>query len=226
MNLPATAALTTEPQDLLAQPQAVAANSDVTPSRLIMRLFQAFGFTLGLCVFLLTFAGCEKTPSPPGYSRVKLKEINATIFMPSGWHVTHTPKQRLGEFEGYDFSLEDPAKKAAFQTRFLIHAYEKIEEHTKLKASAFGVSLLKLHESRGQMEAAHYNYDVETEPFVISRLQTRHKGSPEMMQAFITMANEKTGTCYLLTFRTPADDWPANEKILKQMSQVVFDTER
>ena len=191
-----------------------------------MPLFQAFGFTLGLCVFLLTLAGCEKTPSPPGYRRVNLKEINATIFVPIGWHVTHTPKRRPGEFEGYDISLEDPAKKAAFQTRFMIHAYEKIEEHVKQKASAFAVSLLKLHESRGQMQAAEYHYDVETGPFVISRLQTRHKGSPEMMQVFITMANEKTGTCYILTFRTPADDWPANEKILHQMSQVVFDAER
>ncbi len=192
-----------------------------------MRLFHTLLLTC--CLGAPSFVHTQEPTVPVGFSRLELQEIKATIFKPNGWHVTSLKRTDPKGPLGWQITLEDQGKLGGFKTGLTINVFDKVEKHHAVKPSAFAAELVKRYAAKGEIET--FKDGIEAGPFKVSRLRLRRTmkllgEDTETMLVFTTMANDKTGTCYLFIFGTPVSKWAAHEKLLAQMSQVNLDDER
>ena len=193
----------------------------------VMRLFHTLLLTIALWAF--SFAHAEEPAVPAGFSSLELKDIKTTLFKPDGWHVLHLKRTKPEGPLGYQITLEDIEKLGGFKTGLTINVFDKVEEHHGVKPSVFAAELSKRYAAKGEIES--FKDGIETGDLKVSRLRLRRMmkllgQETETMLVFTTMANDKTGTCFLFIFGTPVAEWAANEKLLIQMSRVDVDEER
>ena len=192
-----------------------------------MRLIHLLQLTLFLGAF--SFANAQESAVPSGFSSLELKDIKVTLFKPDGWHVMHLERTKPDGPLGYQITQEDNEKLGGFKTGLTINFFDKVEEHHGVKPSVFAAALSKRYAAKGEIES--FKEGIEAGEFKMSRLRLRRTmkllgEEMETMLVFTTMANDKTGTCFLFIFGTPVSDWAANEKLLMQMSRVDVDEER
>lgn len=193
----------------------------------VMQPLSALLFTL---CFGMSFVVYPQEPSvPPGFSSLELKEIQATIFKPDGWHVTHLKRKTPDAALGYQITLEDSEKLGGFKTGLTINVFDKVDEHHSVKPTVFAAELIKRYAAKGEVET--FKDGIEAGPLKVARLRLRRTMTllgqeTETMLVFTTMANDNTGTCYIFIFGTPVSEWPEQEKVLAQMSKVNLDDER
>jgi hypothetical protein len=168
--------------------------------------------------------------SPPeGYVTHQLKEINGSVLRPADWHVTVNPRQKEDGPLAYQITKEDLKKLGGFKTGLTINVFEKIPQHHSAKPSEFAAAMMKRYATNG--EVVTFKDGIKAGPVDVARLRLKKTMTllgkeTETMLVFTTMANDKTGTCYIFIFGTPAEEWAVNEKVLAQMSQATLDDER
>lgn len=192
-----------------------------------MRLFHRLLTTI--CLGAFSFVHTQEPVVTPGYSKLVLEDIKTTLFKPDGWHVMHLKRTKPEGPLGYQITQEDNEKLGGFKTRLTINVFDKVEEHHGVKPSVFAAELSKRYAGKGEVES--FKDGILAGELKISRLRLRRTMAllgkeTETMLVFTTMANDKTGTCFLFIFGTPVSDWPAAEKLLATMSHVDVDEER
>lgn len=180
--------------------------------------------------WIVSVPGMAQEPVvPAGFTRTELKEIQATILKPDGWHVMHIPRKSSEQPLGYQITQEDNEKLGGFKTGLTINVFEKIPEQHSVKPSAFAAALMKRYLAKG--EPLSFKSGIKSGPFEMTRLRMKRTMpllgvETECMIVFTTLANDETGTCYVFIFGTPASEWEAGEKILTTLSQVDLDDKR
>ncbi len=192
-----------------------------------MRFFHFLLFTI--CAGAFSFGQTQEPAVPPGFSKLVLEDIKTTLFKPDGWHVLHLERKKPEGPLGYQITLEDNEKLGGFKTGLSINVYDKVEEHFSVKPSVFAAELSKRYAVKGEIES--FKDGIVVGELKVSRLRLRRVmkllgQETETMLVFTTMANDKTGTCFVFIFGTPVSDWPAAEKLLATMSRVDVDEER
>ncbi|MGV3661326.1 MAG: hypothetical protein ACO1TE_14150, partial [Prosthecobacter sp.] len=175
-----------------------------------------------------THAG-QAEPPPPGFEWVRLKEISGQVLKPQSWHVTTSQRTKDDGPLLYQITQEDIEKSGGFKTGLTINVYEKVDKHHGMPPSEFAVGMMRRYTAKGQVET--FKDGIRAGEFQVARARLRRimpllGVDTETIVTFTTIANDKTGTCYLIIFGTPAADWPAHEPLLKQMSQIDLDDER
>ena len=159
-----------------------------------------------------------KLPTPPnGFTWQILPEMQGALLKPDGWHYKTDSN---GDTVGHVISKEKIEKNGQFLTGLTFQCIKNVPQKSGMPASTYikkfadeaatSQKLLERREfRRGAFECVQFRY-VSVAP-----------GEPNVEIVDRLMANEKTGSVFLVIFEAPEKKWDAEyriaEVILKQM---------
>lgn len=168
------------------------------------------------------FAICSRADdplpvSPAGYSWQRLPTIKSALLKPDGWFFKQSKK---GQTESFFVTKEDIEKSGGFQTGLTLNCIRDISKKTGQLPSAYAASLADSAASKhhltnrtsapqGPFHAVRFSYvDAPT-------------GKESITIHQLLIANDKTGTLFMVIFEAPTkswnDAWKTGEPILKKM---------
>ncbi len=170
-----------------------------------------------------------RRPEPPkGFKWQELKEINGAVLRPEGWDFNQTSTR---DALAYQVSLEKLADNdGKFLTGLTINVVKDVPEKTKVKPSLYAAKHV-----RDYMKAA----EVLEKPKLdkVGKLQRITcqvvKPLPKVEKDTLfrvrvtTIANDETGTLYIITFGSPKDEWDKTYPIGKKLfNPIMLDMKR
>lgn len=171
-----------------------------------------------LVFLLITFSAIatELPPPPSGYSWVSCTEIKGAFLMPQGWHFK---KGSEGDTLGYFITKENINEIGEFFTGLSVNVIPNIPQENGMSPSAFADTYIKT--ASAQREVFKKPWVSTMGPFqgygVV--LVNRDSKKGDYMTHNLAIANDQTGTLYLLTFESPAKVWESSWSIGKPMLQ-------
>jgi len=174
---------------------------------------------LAILVVLLTACNAiatELPPPPEGYSWVHCDEIKGAFLMPIGWHFK---KHKQGDKLGYFITEENIATKGEFLTGLSVNVIPEISQKNGMPPSIYANTYIKT--AIIEKEIFKKPWATTMGPFqaygVVLLNRDHHKG--DFITHNLAIANDQTGTLYLLIFESPAKSWEASWAVAKPMLQ-------
>jgi len=173
----------------------------------------AITFLVGLILCTSTLA-TELPPPPAGYTWVRCNDIKGAFLKPTGWFFK---KAVQGDTIGYFITKEDIDQQRAFKTGLSVNVIPNIPRKRGITATKFAASYIKA--AVASREVFKEPWSTTMGPFegygVVVINRDSHQG--DFVTHNLAIANDKTGTVYLLTFESPLDQWDASWSIAKPM---------
>ncbi|OGV72384.1 MAG: hypothetical protein A3K19_16305 [Lentisphaerae bacterium RIFOXYB12_FULL_65_16] len=153
-------------------------------------------------------------PPPKGYSWERCEEIKGAFLRPDGWNFL---KSKKGDTQGYFITKEPAGEGKQFTTGLTVNVITDIPRKKSVTPYRYAQIF---RESARKTEKFTSEWDKAMGPFQsvgFVYIKTDKSGSRTVHNLLI--ANDKTGTLYLVMFEAPADEWDAawttGEPILK-----------
>jgi hypothetical protein len=167
----------------------------------------------GLCI-----RADDQLPTPPaGYSWQHLPSIKGAMLKPDGWFFKQTKK---GKTEGFFISKEDIEKAGSFQTGLTLNCIRDIPEKTGQPPSVYAAALADVAATKYQLTKRSSSIQG---PFKAVRFcyVDSPKDKESVTVYHLAIANDKTGTLFLVIFEAPTkswvEAWKIGEPILKRL---------
>jgi len=176
-------------------------------------------------ILSVTKVESKQPEAPNGYSWQSLDEVRAKVLVPKNWHFS---KMSNRDLLVYRVTKEKLGKDdVPFLTGITINVTREVPKKTKVDPSVYAVKYIKDYIE---------NVEVVEEPKideaggmqritcqVVKKLPNIDKEKLFRVRV-TTLANDKTGTLYILIFGTPRDEWDGSYKIGKPMfNPIVLD---
>lgn len=170
-------------------------------------------------LFLSITASAQQSalPEPPkGYSWQWCEDIKGAFLKPDGWFFR---KDAKGGTLGIFITKEDIGKDGQFKTGLTVNVIRKVAEKKKIAASEYIRQLMD--DARKSMKFIR-EWDRDMGPFKsVGFLYERQSKEGAFKVHNLLIANDKTGTVYLVMFEAPAEEWEAawriGEPIMKKL---------
>lgn len=164
-------------------------------------------FALGVFIVLLLAgsAAAQKFPEPPlGYSWVSCREINGTFLLPWGWYF----KKRVeGQTYGYYFTRENIEEWGVFSTGLSINVIPNIPKKNNMLPSVYAGSFIEAAVRQKEIYKQPWQETLASLPaFGVVLLNPDPLGG-DFISYNLAIANDRTGTLYLLAFESKAEEW-------------------
>lgn len=154
-------------------------------------------------------------PAPPaGFTWQRAPEIKGVFLKPEGWHFD---TQIKGDTHAYFISREPNMPPDGFDTGLTINVNRDVPTKTGMMPSQFAAAYI---------DSGAAEFDVIGETFSSSRgtyivhgglFRMADAGEGEFNAHMVAMANDSTGTVYLIIFEGPAENWDATWQIGETM---------
>jgi len=158
----------------------------------------------------------ELPPAPAGYSWVSLSEIKGAFLMPLGWYFK---KGRQGDTLGYYITRENIPESGEFLTGLSINVIPDIPEKSGMAPSLYATAFI--NKAVKQVEVVTPPWASLNGPFeghgVVLLYRDDQKG--DFIVHNLAIANDQTGTLYLITFESPAEAWEKARQIAEPILQ-------
>lgn len=165
----------------------------------------------------------EQRPSPPkGFKWHEIRELKAAFLMPDGWH--HSSVSKDGTI-AYRFTKEDASGTEPFLTGLTVNVARDVKGKSKVDPSLYAVHYLQNYE-KGARVLKEMSLDTigkltRVRMEVVKKLP--HIDPERKFRLhLVTIANDETGTLYVLNFGAPEADWKAAWKQGKKMTGLFF----
>ena len=157
------------------------------------------------------------TPPPAGFSWQRLPEIKGALLKPDGWYFKKTKKRQT---DVYAISKENVDKMGEFRTGVTLNRLPSITSKTGRPPSVFAAAFA---------DGAALKYKLtersSTKMGPFQALRFRYVDAPAPLESItvhkLLIANDKTGTLFLITFESPTAEWDeawkTGEQILKKI---------
>jgi hypothetical protein len=165
--------------------------------------------------FVCTSVFATDLPSPPnGYSWVECKDIKGAFLKPSGWFFKQATQ---GDTIGYFITKENIEALGSFETGLSVNVIPDIPRKKQIQASNFAAAYIK---------TAIQNREVFKKPWSTSMgpfeaygvvLINHDSKQGDFVTHNLAIANDQTGTLYLLTFESPLNQWNSSWEIAEPM---------
>lgn len=181
-----------------------------------MKSIKIFLIALLLCIASINAIATELPPPPEGYSWVRCNEIKGAFLMPMGWYFK---KGQQGDTLGYFITKENIEENGEFLTGLTINVIPNIPKKSGMAPSDYAASFIKTAVS--EREVFKKPWLSRMGPFeghgVVLLNRDYQKG--DYITHNLAIANDQTGTIYMIIFESPADSWNANWSIAEPMLQ-------
>lgn len=154
---------------------------------------------------VLSAASPELPPAPEGFTWKQIEPVKATVLIPTGWHFK---SQEGGSKRHYAISKENIDEKGSFETGLTFVVWQKVstESQGPVPPSAYAAAMLQKFKelktlerdqagTQGPFQCVRYQY-VDAPP-----------GQTSIRVYNLLLANDKTGTLYIITFEGPTKEW-------------------
>ncbi len=164
-----------------------------------------------------TAADAELPPPPKGYSWAQCPEIKGAFLCPSNWHFK---KSKQGETLGFFISKEEIKTNGQFRTGMTVTVIPNIP--TKKGMSPYKYAL-QYRESARTSVTLTKEWEKDMGPFKsVGFVFSRNDKAGAYTVHNLVIANDKTGTFYIVIFEAPATEWNEAWKIAEPMLRYLF----
>ena len=156
-------------------------------------------------------------PEPPkGYSWQWCEDIKGAFLKPDGWFFK---KDAKGDTLGIFITKEDIGKDSQFRTGLTVNVIRKVAEKKKIPASEH---IRQFRDSARKSTKFIREWDTDMGPFkAVGFLYEKQSKEGAYRVHNLLIANDKTGTVYLVMFEAPVEEWEAawrlGEPIMKKL---------
>lgn len=159
-----------------------------------------------------------KLPDPPkGYSWEAFPAIKAAFLKPDGWFVIKGVQE---DTYGLLISKEKIEENKYFKTGMTVNVIKGIDKKTKM--SPYQYALAAKEEAKKSLTFTK-EWDKDIGPFKsVGFLYTKKDNDETNTVHNVMIANEKTGTLYLVIFESPSAEWEETWKIAEPMLLKIF----
>jgi hypothetical protein len=184
-----------------------------------MRKFLALSF---LMLLFCTRADDQLPPTPSGYSWQHLTAIKSAALKPDGWFFKQTKK---GQTDAFFITKEDIDKTGSFQTGLTLNCLRDIPKKTGQLPSAYAAAFADAAAAKYQLTKRSSS---NQGPF--KAVKFGYVDAPKDKESItvydLAIANDKTGTLFLVIFEAPTKDWSEAWKIAEPiLKKLLLDDE-
>jgi hypothetical protein len=156
-------------------------------------------------------------PAPDGFSWERLPVIRATVLRPKGWFFKHEGNKAT---QAYFVTKESIEKGGKYETGLTIQA---MRMRKGVKPSQFAEKYAETIVKSGQVDVEK-TWKAEGGPFQTLGSRYVTHGDPPHHQQSLLIANDKTGTLYIILFESPQSQWDEAWKLGQPMlKQLLLD---
>lgn len=168
---------------------------------------QILKYSLSVLITLLLVgnAGAQKLSDPPmGYSWVACKEIRASFLLPWGWYFK---KGVQGDTFGYYFTQQNIEEKGEFLSGLSVNVIPNIPQKNGMSPSVYADSFIKAAILQKEIFKLPWQEGIGSLQGYGVVLLNHDPQRGDFISYNLAIANDRTGTLYLLTFESPAETW-------------------
>ena len=159
-------------------------------------------------ILILTLASvlhaeAQVPPAPEGFAWQRLAPIKSLVLKPDGWFYKHEKK---GETDGFFISREDVNQSRRFRTGLTLNCVRDVPGKTGRSPSVYAASLV---EAAAADHSLTDRSSSEQGPFrgIVFRYVSAPAGEEVVTIHQVLIANDKTGTLFMVLFEAPTEDW-------------------
>ena len=168
--------------------------------------------------FAVALRADDSLPSAPsGYSWQRLVTIKSALLKPDGWFLKQTKK---GQTDAFFITKEDIDQSGAFQTGLTLNCIRDVPKKTGQTPSDYAASFANAAATKYKLVERSSS---QQGPFhgVRFRYVDAPVGKESITVYQLLIANDKTGTLFLVIFEAPtstwSEAWKSGDTILKKM---------
>lgn len=175
---------------------------------------EIFGQALAVIAALAVLSGegavSDMPPPPSGYRWQACPEIKGALLRPDGWHFR---KHIDGDKRAYFISKEDLDVVDEFTTGLTFYALVGHARKNGISASGFAENYIRNATSSSHVRKAPWTRSMG--PFVSHGvvITTPDAVDGDFVSHMLVIANEGTGTVYIVIFESPVEDWATMKAI-------------
>jgi len=188
-----------------------------TPCHLIRKPISILSVGRLLVIILLQFVwisnsyAVETPDAPDGYSWKQVEEIKAAFLVPNTWHFSN---KQTGNHNTYSISKEqvDDSGSAPTGLTVVVRREGSGKDSNGVIPSEFAAVMLEEIQKSRELERSHVG---KQGPFETFRFQYVRdvEGKETFREYNLFIANDTTGTLYLIAFSAPLAEWDSVWKI-------------
>ena len=172
-----------------------------------------------ILLFCLASVKADNPPmSPPeGYTWAQCPEIKGAFLKPNGWHFK---SGKQGDTLGFLITKEKIEPKGEFTTGMTVNVIPNIPKKKSVSPYVFA---RQFRDSAKKTVRFTKEWDKDMGPFKsIGFVYSRNDKAGAFTVHNLLIANNKTGTLYLVMFEGPSAQWPEIWKIAEPMLQYLY----
>jgi hypothetical protein len=184
----------------------------------------SIAITIALFTMICSIAHATELPQPPkNYAWVRCEETKSAFLKPKGWHFK---KQHKGDVWDYYITRENIEKSGYFKTGVTISVIPNIPAKKGMIASRYAEAFIAT--AAKSREAIEDPWTQSMGPFngygVV--LLNRDEKEGDFFTHNLSIANDETGTVYIVIFESPTDTWDDDWKIAEPIiKRLLIDTD-
>ncbi|MCF7973743.1 MAG: hypothetical protein K9N55_08000 [Phycisphaerae bacterium] len=172
------------------------------------------GILIGLVLVMVVsgcrrpeFLGSQERKAPKGYVWQEFKEVHAACLKPKNWHYSDVMRENHSIFR---LTRERVSANQEFLTGLTLHVFKDVPNVTNIKPSELAEKYLSEYAMSKQTVEVfvpkHSGNMIQSGGTYQGKLFVR--GKSRVFKIHITaLANDNTGTLYLLVYACPANQW-------------------
>ena len=160
----------------------------------------------------------DSMPAPPkGYDWARCSEIKGAFLRPIGWHFR---KDKRGETIGFFITKEDITKTGSFKTGLTVNVIPDIPKKKSMSPYDFA---RQVRETAKESSKLTKEWNKDMGPFKsVGFVYDKKDDAGNFTVHNLLIANNKTGTLYLVIFEAPSAEWTETWKIAEPMLKYLY----
>ena len=157
-----------------------------------------------ILTFLTNPAFSLDLPAPPsGFDWVEAPEIKGAFLKPHGWYFK---AHKQGEIQGYFIAKEDINQDGSFLTGMSVHVIPNIPQKQGISPTEFAFSFIRLATESREILKDPWSHDMGPfKSFGVVLINLDPQGNYNTHN--LVIANDQTGTAYIVTYEAPTHTW-------------------
>ena len=167
---------------------------------------------------LIAKPGELKLPTPPeGFKWARCPKIKGAFLCPNDWHFK---KHQQGETLGFFITKEKITDKKQFMTGLTVNVMPKIPEKKSMTPYKFAELF---RDNAKKINKIIKEWDKDMGPFKsLGFVYTKKDKAGDFTVHNLLIANNKTGTLYIVLFEAPTSEWEKTWKIAEPMLKYLY----
>ncbi len=166
-----------------------------------MKLFKQL--SLAILIIFSANVNANELPKPPkSFSWAKCEEIKGAFLKPKGWHFK---KGEKGSTQGYFITKENIDQKGSFETGLTVNVTKETSKKMNMTPHQYA---LKFWATAKKEHKFIEEWAKDMGPFKsLGFVYEKAEGKKKYKYHNLLIANEETGTLYLIIFEAPSKSW-------------------